>query len=32
MIAECLAPSDTPSKITAEARKARQFLEALTRL
>ncbi len=31
MIVECLALGDTPAKITAEARKSREFLEALTR-
>ncbi len=29
MIVECLAPGDTPAKVTAEAKKARQFLEEL---
>jgi len=29
MIVECLAVSDTPSRITAEAKQARQFLEGL---
>ena len=32
MIVECLARGDTPSKVTAEAKKARQFLEELTGL
>jgi sugar phosphate isomerase/epimerase len=29
MIVECLAPGDTPSKVTTQAKKARQFLEEL---
>ena len=31
LVVECLARSDDPENITAEARKARQFLEELTR-
>jgi hypothetical protein len=30
MIVECLARGDTPSEITAEAKKARRFLEQIT--
>ncbi len=31
MIVECVARADTPAQVTAEAKKARQFLEELTR-